>query len=250
MVRRHWFTNGLPSLLAACLVGCQSHGTSSAIVAHSESPAAVTKPAAAPAQQPTEDDLAVWAAALVDFTQSSESTGRWPHNPSSSVTVELLIWMFGRPAPPAIVVINRTASASADLDPQLVADGGRALIVSSSLRQSMVERNRSKASLDALDCKRADIVVMQPPEREVPADAEGGSYRTNWQSAYLERVRQFKPSAKICVVGWLPGYDAQGRHAVLRFRYFPVSPQRIATYLLTKKDGAWAVESRAFSDRQ
>ena len=61
------------------------------------------------------------------------------------------------------------------------------------------------------------------------------------------KLKEVHPQAFAFVQLWLPGYDAEGDRALVRFHFGPTSHGATATYFVVKRGEAWAIEWRNFS---
>jgi len=105
--------------------------------------------------------------------------------------------------------------------------------------QDLERRNTS--SPQTLDYSPADPDIIVSDLREVIVQNRAYSSVKAFQDRY--------PDAKAFVHTWLPGYDATGMKAILRFRVGPQGRGRqsltaTGTYLLTRDQGPWEVSWR------
>lgn len=222
--------------IARIFIGAALAGYLTACSVNSE-PHAASEPSTRPSTQlaVTEDDLAVWTAALNDFAAQKESDCVWIDRETDPKLRK------------TIVVEGPTLKANGMTEPGQVLSDIREekWTISEDLFASLTERNGSSVSLAALEGRSPLIEVIAPNTIE---DAQRAATQSsdlyNWRDRHLVKL---VPTARATVEGWLPGYSADGDTAVLRFWFGPTAHGAVATYLLVRRDGKWLVEQRNFA---
>ena len=136
---------------------------------------------------------------------------------------------FGSTAGAHVVLYTTTVEKAGLISADQIAGEFKAGELPADALGALVARNTGPVPLGALNVN-AGVAVLRP------LPAPGSESHDDFGFARQE------PGAKARVQIWLPGFTADGGHAVLRFVFGPTPHGATATYLLRRQgDGSWVV---------